>query len=297
MHPAADISPSSRFTERLNRYAATVRWLSLGLILVSLLLVIRRLPVAALVEALRTQVRTWGAWGPIAFGLGYVAAVVLLVPASALTLAAGALFGLAMGTLTASVASTTGVALVFLLSRYLARDWVARKVRRYRLFEAIDRAITKGGWKVVALMRLSPAVPFNLQNYLYGVSGLSFRECVLTSWLAMLPGTFLYAYLGYLRRAGLEATAGQERSQTPAEWALLAVGFLATVAVTVLVTRLARQALRERMDANEPFPGSAATPEAQAGNGWGWRTTVAAILGLAALSGAAAITLSPTLPR
>ena len=113
----------------------------------------------------------------------------------------------------------------------------SREIQLYPRFEAIDRAVREGGWKIVALLRLSPAVPFTLQNYLYGLTGIRFWPYLLTSWLAMLPGTFLYIYLGHLGRAGVEAASG-ERSRTPAEWAMMIVGLLATVAATVYITRL-----------------------------------------------------------
>ncbi len=184
-----------------------------------------------------------GLGGPVVFGLLYVVAAVLLVPGSALGLAAGALFGLVVGTITVSLASTTAAALAFLIGRYLARERIQKMIQRYPRFSAFDRAISAGGWKVVALLRLSPAIPFNLQNYLYGLTGIGFWTCVFTSWLTMLPGTLLYVYLGYAGRAGVEAAVGGEGSRSPAEWAILVVGLLATVAVTVYVTRLARREL------------------------------------------------------
>jgi uncharacterized membrane protein YdjX (TVP38/TMEM64 family) len=173
----------------------------------------------------------------------YALAVVALVPASPLTVAAGALFGPVVGVVVVSLASTTGAALAFLVARYLARDAVLRWVRRHPRYHAIDRAIGEGGWRVVALLRLSPLVPFNLQNYLYGLTAIRFWPCVLTSWAAMLPGTVVYVYLGHAGRVGLEALAGR-RGRTPAEWILLAVGLAATVLVSLYVTALARRAFR-----------------------------------------------------
>src|SRR5207249_2982166 len=111
-----------------------------------------------------------------------------------------------------------------------------------------------------------------------------FGTYLLTSWIAMLPGAFLYVYLGQLGRAGLEVAAGGERSRSPLEWTLLVVGLLATVAVTVYVTRLARRALREQTGlegatAARPDAG----PEQPAAVGWPWGTTVVAAVALALL--------------
>jgi uncharacterized membrane protein YdjX (TVP38/TMEM64 family) len=226
-----------------------------------------------------------GIWGALVFGLVYVSAVVALLPGSALTLAAGALFGLVGGTVVASLASTTGAALAFLIGRYLARDRIAARLHHYPRFNAIDRAIGESGWKIVALLRLSPAVPFNLQNYLYGVTAIRFWPCVLTSWMTMLPATFMYVYLGHLGRESLEAAAGgATRSRSPAEWALLIAGLIATVAVTVYVTHLARKALRQHAalaaadELRADFPaGEIRQP------GWPWGATAAALLALAVL--------------
>jgi uncharacterized membrane protein YdjX (TVP38/TMEM64 family) len=216
----------------------------IGLI-IGLLVVARRVPLSPLIAAIEGFVRGLGIWGPLVFGLIYVAAVVALVPASALTLAAGALFGLFVGTVTVSLASTTGAALSFLVARYLARDAVARKLGGDPRFAALDQAIARSGWVIVALMRLSPAIPFTLQNYLYGLTGISFWTCVLTSWVAMLPGTLMYVYLGHIGKAGLDAASGAGGpARTPGEWALLVVGLLATVAVTVFVGLLARRAMQ-----------------------------------------------------
>jgi uncharacterized membrane protein YdjX (TVP38/TMEM64 family) len=229
------------------RRATLLRWASVAILVVGLAWAARALPMGPAIAAQRGRIAGLGPWGPVVFGLVYALAVVAMVPGSALTLAAGALFGPVVGTITASVASTAGAALAFLIARYLARGRVEAAIKADARFLAIDRAVSDGGWKVVALLRLSPAVPFNLQNYLYGLTGIGFRTCILTSWVAMLPGTFLYVSLGHAGRAGLEAASGLgvgAHKRTPAEWTLLAVGLFATVAVTIYVTRIARKALR-----------------------------------------------------
>ncbi len=222
-----------------------VKLASLATIFVSLVMLVRLLPVDRLVNLLATQVEQLGVWGPLLFGVVYIAAAVLFIPGSALTLAAGAVFGLLEGFVVVSLASTTAAAVSFLIGRYLARNAVRQWSAGNPRFAAIDRAIGQGGWKIIALLRLSPAMPFSLGNYLFGLTAIGFWPYVLTSWLAMMPGTFMYVYLGYAGRAGLAAAAGGESSRSPAQWALLVVGLLATVAVTVYVTRLARKAIRE----------------------------------------------------
>jgi len=270
------------------RSVSTIRWLSILAILGALLTIIRSLPIDQAVAAMNDWISGLGIWGPIVLALVYIVATVLFVPGTILTLAAGALFGLVVGTLTVSVGSTLGASLAFLIARYAARDKVAAMARGNRRFGAIDRAIGEGGWKIVALLRLSPAIPFNLQNYLYGLTRIRFWPFALTSWLAMLPGTFLYVYIGHVTKAAV----GADRSRTTGEWVLLAVGLLATAVVTVYITRLARRKLNEQME--EPVEGgepSTAGPHgARRGQRQGprWRNTVI-LAAIASLMVAAAV--------
>lgn len=179
-----------------------------------------------------------GVWGPVIFAAIYVLSAVLLVPGSVLALGAGAVFGLVRGTVIVSVASTLGATCAFLVGRYLAREAVARKIAAHPKFAAIDRAVAAEGWKIVLLTRLSPAFPYTLLNYAFGLTPVKLSHYVLASWIGMLPGTVMYVYGGTLAQA-----AAGERTRSAGEWALYAVGLLATVAVTVFVTRLARRAL------------------------------------------------------
>lgn len=217
-----------------------MKWILLALTVAGLLAASRLLPVASWTRQLEAWISGLGGTGYLAFYLIYVLAALLFVPGAALTIAAGFLFGLLRGTLMVSAASTTTAALAFLIARYLARDAVEGRARKDRRFAAIDKAIGERGWKIVALLRLSPAVPFSLSNYFYGLTAIRFGPYVLTSWLAMLPGTLLYVYLG---AAGKAAASGHGR--TGLENAYLAVGLAATIAVTVYLTRVARKTLRK----------------------------------------------------
>ncbi|MCO5169043.1 MAG: VTT domain-containing protein [Planctomycetes bacterium] len=261
------------------RPSSLVRWAGLGAFLLGAVLLARSLPLDRALGALDVVVRDAGPWGPVVFAGGYALAALLLFPGSVLTLAAGALFGPLLGTAVVSLASTTAAALAFLVARHAARDAVAAVARRRRAFGAIDRAVGEGGWKVVALLRLSPLVPFSLGNYLFGLTRVGFVAYVLASWVAMLPGTFLYVYLGHLGRAGLAAAAGLERERSAAEWALLGAGLLATLAATALITRRARAALAEKTEgpvvAEEEHAGGRPRP---------WRSWALAAVGLATLT-------------
>jgi uncharacterized membrane protein YdjX (TVP38/TMEM64 family) len=187
-----------------------------------------------------------GLWGPVIFVALYVAATVLFLPGSILTLGAGVVFGVVKGAVIVSVSATLGATAAFLVGRYVARDAIARKIDGYPRFRAIDQAVAREGWKIVGLTRLSPVFPFNLLNYAFGLTRVSLRDYVLASWIGMMPGTLMYVYLGSL--AGDLASLGSgHASRTPAEWVFYGVGLLATVTVTVYVTRIARGALTRRV--------------------------------------------------
>lgn len=222
--------------------------------LVVLLVLVAALITATIVFDVNTYLRDvleWvrdrGAAGVLIFAAVYITATVFFVPGSILTLGAGFIYGVVWGSIYVSVASTLGATAAFIVGRYFARDWIAAKVSGNKRFATIDDAVGDEGWKIVGLTRLSPVFPFNLLNYAYGLTKVSLRDYFFASWIGMMPGTVMYVYIGSL--AGDLAMLGAgERARTTGEWALYGVGLLATVAVTVFVTRLARRALRRRIN-------------------------------------------------
>jgi uncharacterized membrane protein YdjX (TVP38/TMEM64 family) len=183
-----------------------------------------------------------GAWGPLTFVLAYAALVVAFVPGVVLTMAAGAIFGVTQGTIVVFIGATLGATAAFLVSRYFARSYVASRVAGDARFAAIDRAVEREGLRIVFLLRLSPVVPFNLLNYALGLTRVRLRDFTLAS-LGMLPGTLLYVYSGKVAGdvASIAGGAGVERGSE--YYVFLAFGFAATVAVTAVITRIARRAL------------------------------------------------------
>ena len=183
-----------------------------------------------------------GAWGPVVFIATYALACVAFVPASLLTLAAGALFGVVKGTLIVLTGATIGAMAAFLVARYVARDWVAKRVQRDPRFAAIDSAIAEQGRKVVFLLRLSPVIPFNVLNYALGLTKVRAMDYLIAS-VGMIPGTVLYVYTGKLASVVVGASSGVTPPRGPAFYTVLGLGLAATAAVTVLITRTARRAL------------------------------------------------------
>ena len=197
----------------------------------------------AFLEAVRGQ----PTWGPMIVGAAFVPVCLLFLPGSPLTLFGGFAFGgtfrgLAVVIVCVSIGSTVGATLAFLAGRTIARDWIARAVTDRPAFRVLDAAIGGQGFKIVLLARLSPVFPFNLLNYGLGLTGVSLRDYVLGSWIGMLPGTILYSYLGSTAGELADVIAGRTQRSGPQQ-AFYFLGLAATLAVTVLITRMARRAL------------------------------------------------------
>lgn len=212
-------------------------------ILAALFFGFRALPIREWFIELESYVRSLGAIGPAVWALAYIICTVLFIPGSALTLGAGGLFGLTTGFLVVLVGANIGALCAFLLSRTLLRQKVAGWAERNPKFKSLDRAIGGQGFKMVFLSRLSPAFPFSLLNYLLGLTAVRSGAYILANLLGMLPGIFLFVYIGAAAR---DAITGQaDASADFYQQILKYVGLLATVAVVVVVTRIARKAMRE----------------------------------------------------
>ena len=191
-----------------------------------------------------------GAVGAIAFMVIYIVATVAFLPGSILTLGAGVVFGVVLGSVYVFIGATIGATCAFLVGRYLARGWISQKIAGNEKFAAIDQAVGREGLKIVLLTRLSPVFPFNLLNYGLGITGVSLKDYVIGS-VGMIPGTIMYVYLGSL--AGNIATIGSadQPSNPTITWAIRIIGFIATVAVTLYVTKVARKALDKSITVNQ----------------------------------------------
>jgi uncharacterized membrane protein YdjX (TVP38/TMEM64 family) len=219
-----------------------LRNILLALVVLAALLALGRYA-GGYIPAFQRWVEGLGALGPLVFILGYAVAVVAFIPGSALTLASGAIFGVAQGTVFVFIAAILGSTLAFLIARHLARAAIEKRIAGDPKFAAIDRAIGGEGRKIVLLLRLSPIFPFNLLNYGLGLTQVRLVDYVIAG-IGMLPGTLLYVYLGSAAGQAVAAAGGAAPGRSPAEWAMFGVGLAATVAVTLYVTRIARRALR-----------------------------------------------------
>ena len=220
------------------------RLVLLAVVLLAVLAALKLLPVNDWLLGFVAWIRGAGVAGMAVFVAAYIIACILLLPGLILTLGAGFAYGVAVGVPLVWVSANLGAAVAFLLGRTLARDRIAARVAGNARFAAIDRAVGREGLKIVLLTRLSPAFPFNLLNYAYGLTQVTFRDYVIGSLVGMVPGTAMYVYLGSLITSVSQLASGAP-SGGIAKQALTFLGFAATVAVTVVITRIARRALDE----------------------------------------------------
>ena len=184
---------------------------------------------------LKEWIAEQGIWGPFVFAGLYAVATVLAVPGSALTIAAGALFGSIVGVITVIFGATLGAALCFLIARYVARDALASSFAQNKKFQQLDQLTENNGAVIVAITRLVPLFPFNLLNYGFGLTQVPFRTYVFWSFLCMLPGTILYV-------VGTDAVAtALEEGHIP--WVLVGIVLL-MVGLLAVVVRKARRKLK-----------------------------------------------------
>ena len=205
-----------------------------------------REPLQAWTRSLFRGIGGLGNWGPAMFILIYIIGCLLLFPGAPLTLGAGALFGALRGSLFVWIGATLGATAAFLVGRYFARDWAARKIAANPDFAALDQAVASEGWKIIGLVRLSPIFPFSVMNYAFGITRVSLRDYFFASAAGMLPGTILYAYLGSVI-GDLGNLRDGDRQKSAVEWALYAIGLLAAIALVICVARVARKALAQRI--------------------------------------------------
>lgn len=213
------------------------KWFWGCLIVISIVLCQVQFNLIQTIPKLIQYIESLGIIGKFFFVLVYILACILLIPGSPLTIGAGATFGFWNGLLLVSIGSTLGATAAFLISRYLARGFIERKLKKNHKFSAMDMAITREGWKIVFWARLSPIIPFFLLNYALGLTKIRLHTYIISSWVGMIPGTALYTYVGSLGKTILATES------SPADWVILGIGLIATVSVTVLISRIAKKSL------------------------------------------------------
>jgi uncharacterized membrane protein YdjX (TVP38/TMEM64 family) len=193
-----------------------------------------------------------GARGYLYFGLAYIVVALLLLPASLLTIGAGAIFGALEGVVLVSLSSTLAACVAFATSRWLLRDTLTPWIKRTPIFHALDRAIELEGFRAVLLIRTSPIFPYNFTNYVLGATRLPSREFALGSWIGMLPGTIVYVWIGSAATSIGQALSSDAAASKP-KLALFVVGTIATILTVTLIGKRAKKELEGILSKEAPL--------------------------------------------
>jgi uncharacterized membrane protein YdjX (TVP38/TMEM64 family) len=197
-----------------------------------------------LLRVILEHISELGPWAPFWFVVAYVVACIVFFPGVILTLGAGILFSIPMGTILVSIGAALGAGCAFLISRYAARNWVVRKFSSNPLFQAVDGAVERDGWKIVGLIRLSPAFPFIPLNFVFGLTKIPFWQFFFVTWAGILPSCALFVYLGSLI-GDLAELGARPIASGNSKWIVSGIGLASAVVVSILVTRIARRSLAE----------------------------------------------------
>lgn len=223
----------------------------------AIFLLSRILPVVDTLADVQQHVMRWGAWSAIWYPLLYACCNVLLLPGGVLSVGAGFFFGLWWGFFIALVGNVSGAAISFFISRKIGRQWFKRRLLRHETLGALEPAIEREGWKIILLSQLHPLFPTSLLNYLYGLTKIRFRTCMIWVAVGQAPGLFLYSYLGTLGQLGLNLARGKSHPKAIEYWIWLG-GFASAAIILILIGRSALRLLKQAQEADKPEsePGS-----------------------------------------
>jgi uncharacterized membrane protein YdjX (TVP38/TMEM64 family) len=228
-------------------------WQLGGLLIVAItLFVLRRLfPLIDILADVQQHVMRWGVWSAIWYPFLYACCNVLLLPGGVLSVGAGFFFGLWWGFAIALLGNVGGAAISFFISRSLGRQWLRRRLSRNRTFVALEPAIDREGWKIILLSQLHPLFPTSLLNYLYGLTRIRFRTCMLWVAIGQAPGLFLYSYLGTLGQLGLNLARGKSHPRTIEYWIWLG-GFAIAGIILIFLGNIALRVLKGAQEPPQP---------------------------------------------
>ena len=226
------------------RRAIIVQLSGLIVFAIALFFLSRKFPVADLLAAIQQHVMHWGIWSAICYPLLYACCNVLLLPGGVLSIGAGFFFGLWWGFLIALLGNVSGAAISFFISRWIGREWLKRKLLRNTTLNALEPAVEREGWKIILLSQLHPLFPTSLLNYLYGLTRIRFRVCMLWVAIGQAPGLFLYSYLGTLGQLGLNLARGTTHPRL-VEYFIWLGGFASAALILAFLGRVALRLLQQ----------------------------------------------------
>src|SRR6266850_5729548 len=226
------------------RRAIIVQLSGLVIVAIALFFLSRIFPIVDILATVQQRVMQWGAWSAICYPLLYACCNVLLLPGGVLSIGAGFFFGLWWGFLIALLGKVAGAAISFFISRWVGRQWLKRKLLRNRTLVALEPAVEREGWKIILLSQLHPLFPTSLLNYLYGLTRVRFRTCMLWVAIGQAPGLFLYSYLGTLGQLGLNLVRGKNHPRLIEYW-VWGGGFFLSVIILILLGRISLRILQD----------------------------------------------------
>jgi len=220
-----------------------------GLVLVAALFLVggHFFPIADWIAYVQQKIMHLGFWSAIWYPLLYACCNVLLLPGGLLSIGGGFFFGLWWGFFIILVGNVSGAAISFFLSRWIGRSWLKGKLRRNATLVALEPAVEREGWKIILLSQLHPLFPTSLLNYLYGLTSIRFRTCILWVAIGQAPGLFLYAYVGTLGQLGLNLVRGKNHPRLIEYW-IWGGGFVLSVVVLILLGRISLRLLKEAQE-------------------------------------------------
>ena len=209
-----------------NGFLLAVTAIAIACLLLCLFTPLNRLfELAFLVQILQE----WGSWAVLLFVLTYIVATAIGVPGTAMTIAGGAVFGLGWGSFWSVVGATLGALAAFWIARYLCRDWAMRKFGQYKMLMRFNQAVVKEPLRFVLAVRFVPISPFNLVNFLFGLTPINWVDYTAGTFFGIIPGTLAYTWLGVTGERALE---GGDRLPF-----FLALAFLAVLSMLPVITR------------------------------------------------------------
>ena len=196
------------------------------------------LPVSQWLRAFQAYVKNLGAIGYVVYIVVYAICVVAFIPASILTLGAGAIFGFAGGTIVVVIGATIGATLAFLLARTVMRKRIETMTASNAKFRALDRAIASEGMKIVFLVRLAVVFPFTWVNYAFGLTAIPLWRYVVATFLGIIPATAAFVFAS---SAAAKAATGETSNITKIVYIS---GGVTAIIVSVLIGRIATRAIQ-----------------------------------------------------
>jgi uncharacterized membrane protein YdjX (TVP38/TMEM64 family) len=208
------------------------------LVIAAIVIAYRFLPISEWLKHFQTYVRGLGAIGYVVYIAVYAVCVVAFIPASILTLGAGAIFGFAGGTIVVVIGATIGATLAFLLARTVMRRRIEEMTRNNAKFRALDRAIASEGMKIVFLVRLAVVFPFTYINFAFGLTAIPLWRYVLATFLGIIPTTMAFVFAS---SAATKAATGETSNITKIVYI---TGGIIAIIVSVLIGRIATRAIK-----------------------------------------------------